>query len=72
MTSTLDDNLRYYSDVAFYLLYLLCDISFTVSKFHSLGKVFCYNFFVTTRKVNFWRSCSAKDKAGMAHHKIDY
>jgi hypothetical protein len=63
MTSTFDE---YYGDIVLYLWYLLCGISFIVSKSHSLSKVFHCNFLVTTRIVNSRRSCSTRDKARMA------
>jgi hypothetical protein len=72
MTIIFDDNLRYYGDVAFYLWYLLCDVSFSVSQSHSLSKVFRSSFLVMMRKVNSRRSCSARDKAGMERRGINY
>ena len=66
MTSTFADDLSYYGDVVFYLWYLLCDISFTVSNSHNLSKVFRCSFLVTTKNVKFLWSCSMRNMTGMA------
>jgi hypothetical protein len=56
MTDAFDDHLLYYGCSTVSLV-LLCDVSFTISKSHSLGKVVRCSFLVTMREVISRRSC---------------
>jgi hypothetical protein len=40
------------------------NVKLSFSNSHSLSKVFCYTFLVTTRKVEILKSCPVRDRAG--------
>jgi hypothetical protein len=60
MTNKFDDYLCDGVDVIILSLVHVITISFS----HSLSKVFCCNFLVTTRKIEILKFCSVRDRAG--------
>jgi hypothetical protein len=46
-----------------FVVFPLVNVKLSFSNSRSLSKVFCYNFFIMTRKVKISESCPAMDRA---------